>query len=135
MAISLQQLDQTLSIFISILLGSIAAFLYFNIYKARLWLGDVGSLSLGAALAVTGLLTGKTLALVVIGGVFVIEIASSLIQMMGKHFLGRKLLPVAPLHLYFLKKGWEEPKIVMRAWLIGFFFAVLGLYIAFSLQA
>jgi phospho-N-acetylmuramoyl-pentapeptide-transferase len=133
MAITLQQLDQSLSIFLSILIGSVAAFLYFNIYKARLWLGDVGSLSLGAALAVTGLLTGKTLALVVIGGVFVIEIASSLIQMVGKKYLGRRLLPVAPIHLYFLKKGWEEPKIVMRAWLIGFFFAVLGLYIAFSL--
>lgn len=134
MAITLQQLDQSLSIFISILIGSIAAFLYFNIYKARLWLGDVGSLSLGAALAVTGLLTGKTLALVVIGGVFVIEVASSLIQMFGKKFLGYRLLPVAPLHLYFLQKGWEEPKIVMRAWLIGFFFAILGLYVAFSLS-
>lgn len=125
------QLDQTLGIFLAVLLGSITAFLYFNIYKARLWLGDVGSLALGAALAVTGLLTGKALALVIIGGVFVLEIASSLIQLLGKRFLGRKILPAAPLHLYLQKKGWEEPKIVMRAWVTGIFLAILGIFIAF----
>jgi len=112
-------------------MGSVGAFLYFNIYKARIWLGDVGALSLGAVLAVVGLLTGKPLALAVIGGVFILEIGSSLIQLVGKKFLHRKLLPIAPLHLYFQKKGWEEPKIVMRAWLLGFFFAVVGLYLAF----
>lgn len=131
LAISSQQLDQQLGIFIAILMGSVAAFLYFNIYKARLWLGDVGSLALGAALAVIGLLTGKIIALVVIGGVFIIEIGSSLIQILGKKFFGKKIFPVAPFHLYLQKRGWEEPKIVMRAWLVGFFFAVLGLYIAF----
>lgn len=125
------QVDQPLAIFIAILMGSVAAFLYFNIYKARLWLGDVGSLSLGASLAVIGLLTGKTIALVVIGGVFVLEVGSSLMQILGKRFLKRKILPVAPLHLYFLKRGWGEPRTVMRGWLLGFFFAVLGLYIAF----
>lgn len=130
LAINSVQLDQHLGIFLAVLIGSVAAFLYFNIWKARIWLGDVGSLSLGAALAVTGLLTGKVFALVIIGGVFVVEIASSLIQLLGKKYLGRKLLPVAPLHLYFLKKGWEEPKIVMRAWLVGFLLAILGIFIA-----
>lgn len=125
-----QQLDQPLGVFIAILLGSVAAFIYFNIYKARLWLGDVGSMSLGAVLAVIGLLTGKVLALVIIGGVFVIEVGTSLIQILGKKYLGRKIFPVAPLHLYLLKKGWEEPKIVMRAWLVGFVLAVLGIFIA-----
>ncbi len=124
------QVGGTLGIFIAILMGSVASFLYFNIYKARIWLGDVGSMSLGASLAVIGLLTGKTLALAFIGGVFVLEIGSSLIQILGKKFLGKKLLPVAPLHLYLLHRGWNEPKIVMRAWLFGFFFAILGLYIA-----
>ncbi len=125
-----QTLNETLGIFIAVLLGSIGAFLYFNIYKARLWLGDVGSLSLGAVLAVIGLLTGKTLALVVIGGVFVAEVTSSFIQLISKKYFHRKLLPAAPLHLWLLKRGWEEPKIVMRAWIIGFFFAVLGVYLA-----
>ncbi|HSX09794.1 MAG TPA: phospho-N-acetylmuramoyl-pentapeptide-transferase [Candidatus Saccharimonadales bacterium] len=130
LAISSVQLDAPLGIFIAVLVGSAAAFLYFNIYKARLWLGDVGSLSLGAALAVTGLLTGKAFALMIIGGVFVIEVGSSMIQLLSKKYLGRKMLPAAPLHLYLLKRGWEEPKIVMRAWLIGFLLAVLGVFIA-----
>ena len=93
-------------------------------------MGDVGSMSLGAVLAVIGLLNNKVLALVVIGGVFILEIGSSLIQILGKKYLGRKIFPVAPFHLLLLKRGWEEPKIVMRAWLLGFFFALLGLFIA-----
>src|SRR6185312_12223434 len=120
LAISSVQSDHPLGIFILVLVGSVASFLYFNIYKARIWLGDVGSLSLGAALAVTGLLTGKAFALIIIGGVFVIEVGSSLLQLLSKKYLGRRVLPAAPLHLWLLKRGWEEPKIVMRAWLIGF---------------
>lgn len=131
LAISYQQLDTSLGIFIAVLMGSVVAFLYFNIFRARIWLGDVGSLALGAMLGVIGLLTGKILAVAVIGGVFVIEVASSLIQLASKKFLGRKLFPVSPLHLYLQERGWEEPKIVMRAWLIGFMFAIVGLYIAF----
>jgi phospho-N-acetylmuramoyl-pentapeptide-transferase len=123
-------IDTSLGIFLSVLLGSITAFLYFNVYKARLWLGDVGSLALGAALAVTGLLTGKALALVIIGGVFVFEIASSLIQLLSKRFLGKKVFPAAPLHLWLQQRGWEEPKIVMRAWVTGFFLAIVGIFIA-----
>ncbi len=131
LAISSRQLDRSLGIYIAILMGSVGAFLYFNIFRARVWLGDVGSLSLGAVLAVTGLLTGKIVAIAVIGGIFVIEIGSSLIQILGKKFLGRKIFPAAPFHLFLQEKGWEEPKIVMRAWLMGFLFAILGLYIAF----
>ena len=123
-------LDKQLGIFIAVLIGSVAAFLYFNIYKARLWLGDVGSLSLGAVLAVIGLLTGKVLALLIIGGFFVLEVGSSLIQLISKKYFGKKAFPVAPLHLYLQSKGWEEPKIVMRAWLIGFFLGILGIFIA-----
>lgn len=130
LAISSTQLDRALGIFIALLMGSVAAFLYFNIYRARLWLGDVGSLSLGASLAVIGLLSGKVIALAFIGGVFVLEVGSSLIQILGKKIMGRKIFSASPFHLYLQQKGWEEPKIVMRAWLLGFFFAVLGLYIA-----
>ncbi|MCL5010182.1 MAG: phospho-N-acetylmuramoyl-pentapeptide-transferase [Patescibacteria group bacterium] len=130
LAITSHELDQGLAVFIAVLMGCVAAFLYFNIYKARIWLGDVGSLSLGAALAVIGLLTGKIITLAVIGGVFVLEVASSLIQIVGKKVLGRKILPASPLHLCLQNMGWEEPKIVMRAWILGFFLAILGLYIA-----
>lgn len=131
LSISAKILDSTLGIFIAVLIGSIGAFLYFNIYKARLWLGDVGSLSLGAVLAVVGLLTGKTLALGVIGGLFILEVSSSAIQLLSKKFLHKKILPVAPIHLWLLNRGWEEPKVVMRAWIIGFLLAVIGIYIAF----
>ncbi len=130
LAITSTQLDQSLGIFIALLVGSTAAFLYFNIYKARIWMGDVGSLALGATLAVTGLLTGKLLALGIIGGIFVIEVTSSALQLLAKKYLGRKIFPVAPFHLWLQKRGWDEPKIVMRAWILGFFFAVLGVYIA-----
>lgn len=131
LAITSNQLDQSLGIFIAVLMGSVGAFLYFNIYKARIWLGDVGALSLGAVLAVIGLLTGKVIALAFIGGVFVIEISSSLIQIISKKFFHKKVFPVSPFHLLLQRKGWDEPKIVMRAWLLGFLFAILGLYIAF----
>jgi len=131
LAITSNQLDQPLGIFIAVLMGSVGAFLYFNIYKARIWLGDVGALSLGAVLAVIGLLTGKVIALAFIGGVFIIEIASSLIQIVAKKFFRKKVFPVSPLHLLLRRIGWDEPKVVMRAWLLGFLFAILGLYIAF----
>ncbi len=124
-------LDESLGIFLAILLGSVTAFLYFNIYKARLWLGDVGSLSLGAVLAVIGLLTGKVLALMIIGGIFVVEVGFSLIQLLGKKFLGRKVISAAPMHLFLQNAGWEEPKIVMRLWLIGFILAIFGIFISF----
>jgi phospho-N-acetylmuramoyl-pentapeptide-transferase len=131
LAINSAHLDTQLGIFIAVLIGSVGAFLYFNIYKARLWLGDVGSLALGAVLAVIGLLTGKVLALMIIGGFFVIEVGSSMIQLLSKKFFGKKAFTVAPFHLYLQNKGWEEPKIVMRAWLIGFVLAILGIFIAF----
>lgn len=123
-------LDQGLAIFIAILIGAMIAFLYFNIYPARLWLGDAGALALGATLAIVGLLTGRMIALAVIGGIFVVEVASSFIQLTSKRFLGRKLLPVSPFHLYLQSKGWEEPKIVMRFWVTGFLLAIIGLFLA-----
>ena len=92
LAITANQLDSPLGIFIAVLMGSVGAFLYFNIYKARIWLGDVGALSLGAVLAVIGLLTGKIIALAFIGGVFIIEITSSLIQLIAKKFFHRRKL-------------------------------------------
>lgn len=123
-------LHQDLSIFIAILIGSMIAFLYFNIYPARIWLGDGGALALGATLAIVGLLSGKVIALAVIGGIFVVEVASSLVQLISKRFLGRKLLAVSPLHLYLQSRGWEEPKIVMRFWVTGFLLAIIGLFLA-----
>ncbi|HUW21982.1 MAG TPA: hypothetical protein VMW41_04970 [Candidatus Bathyarchaeia archaeon] len=123
-------IDTVLSAFISIWLGAIIAFLYFNVYPARLWLGDVGALSFGATLAVVGLLIGKIAALAIIGGLYIVEISTSLIQILSKNFLKKKAFAVAPFHLWLQNRGWEEPKIVMRAWLAGLILALFGLWLA-----
>lgn len=128
--IAVGNLDTPLLFFISIWIGALLAYLYFNVWPARLILGDTGALSFGAMLAVIGLITGKILALVVIGGIFVVEVATSLIQMLGWKFLKKPIFPLAPIHHTFLAKGWKEPKIVMRAWIIGLLFAVFGLWLA-----
>ncbi len=129
--ISRSILDVPTSIFISAWLGGLIAFLYFNIPPARLILGDTGALSFGATFAVIGLILGKSLSLTIIGGIFVVEIFTSLIQLLGKKFLKRKIFPVAPLHLWLQSRGWEESKIVMRFWIISILFAFFGLMIAF----
>lgn len=125
-------IDIPTSLFISSWLGGLIAFLYFNIYPARIFLGDSGALSFGATLAVIGLILGKAFALIVIGGVFMIEILTSLIQLISKKFFKKKVFPVAPFHLWLQLKGWEEPKIVMRLWLINILFSIFGLMIAFA---
>lgn len=130
LVISSSILDTPLSIFIALWLGALLAFLYFNVFPARIMLGDVGALSFGATFAVVGLILGKALALVIIGGIFVIEVASSLVQLLSKKFLHRKLMAVAPFHLWLQLKGWPEPKIVMRFWLFSIFLAIVGLWLA-----
>jgi phospho-N-acetylmuramoyl-pentapeptide-transferase len=123
-------LDTPLSLFISLWLGALGAFGYFNIWPARIHLGDVGSLSFGATLALIGLLTGSIAGLVVIGGLFVVEVGSSLIQILGWKIVKRPIFPLAPLHNSFLARGWEEPKIVMRAWLAQVMLSIFGLWLA-----
>lgn len=128
--ISTSSLDTPLEIFIAVWVGGLVAFLYFNVYPARIWMGDVGSMAFGATLAVIGLLTGKVVALVIIGLLFVLEVSSSLFQMLSKYFRKKKLFSVAPFHLWLQDKGWEEPKIVMRAWLAQIMLGVLGLWLS-----
>lgn len=123
-------LDTPLSVFMAIWSGSLIAFLYFNVYPARIFLGDAGAMSFGATLGLIGLLTGNVIALCVIGGIFIVEVASSAIQIYGWKKLGRAILPLAPLHNTFMVKGWQEPKIVMRAWIIGIILAIFGLWLA-----
>lgn len=124
-------LDVPTSLFIAAWLGGLLAFLYFNIYPARIILGDTGALSFGATFAVVGLILGKAFALPIMGGVFIIEILSSTIQLFSKRFLKKKAFKVAPFHLYLQNRGWGEPKIVMRLWLVSIIFVIFGLMIAF----
>lgn len=123
-------LDTPLSIFLALWIGAMIAFLYFNVWPARIFLGDTGALSFGAMLGVIGLLTGSIIALVVIGGIFVIELVSSAIQIAGWKILKRPIFKLAPFHHTLLARGWEEPKIVSRAWLAGIILAIFGLWLA-----
>jgi phospho-N-acetylmuramoyl-pentapeptide-transferase len=122
--------NPTLQVFLGIWIGSMFAFLYFNVYPARIIMGDVGALAFGAALGVVALLTAKVFAIVIIGGIFIVELLSSAIQLTSKRYLHKKLFPVAPLHLYLQTRGWEEPKIVMRFWLIGAIFVFFGVWLS-----
>lgn len=123
-------LDLTLSIFLALWIGGLISFLYFNVYPARIMLGDVGALAFGATLAVVGLLLGKVVALLVIGFIFVLEAASSLIQLLSKRFKNKKVLVAAPFHLTLQSYGWEEPKIVQRAWLVQIMLTLFGVWLA-----
>jgi len=128
--LSAAMLDTPLSVFLALWIGAIIAFLYFNVYPARIWLGDSGALSFGATLAIVGLLIGKIFALVFIGGIFVLEISTSLVQIFFIKLLHRRAFKIAPLHLWLQARGWEEPKIVTRAWLAGMMLAIFGLWLA-----
>ena len=123
-------LDVPVSLFIALWLGSLVSFLYFNIFPARIFMGDVGALSFGATLAVIGLLLGKSIAVAIIGGIFVLEISSSLIQLLSKKFWGRRIFPVAPFHLFLQNYGWQEPTIVNRAWLAQIMLTIFGTWLA-----
>ncbi len=122
--------DPALSVFVGLWIGSLIAYLYFNVFPARVILGDAGAFGFGATLAVVGLLSGKIIALGIIGGVYIIIVGSSLLQILSKRIFKRKLFPIAPIHMYFKYIGWEEPKIVMRFWLVGAIFAIFGLWLA-----
>jgi phospho-N-acetylmuramoyl-pentapeptide-transferase len=124
-------IDVPTSIFIACWLGGIIAFLYFNVYPARIFMGDTGALAFGATFAVIGLILGKAFTLPIIGGVFVIEIATSFIQLMSKRIRGKKAFAVAPLHLWLQLRGWEEPKIVQRFMIGAILCSLFGLMIAF----
>lgn len=125
-------LDTVISSFLALWLGALIAFLYFNVYPARIWLGDVGSLSFGATFAVIALLLGKIVPLMIVGAPFIIEGLSSAIQLFSKKYFKKKLFPAAPIHLTLQHIGWEEPKIVFRAWLAGIILAIFGLWLGIN---
>jgi phospho-N-acetylmuramoyl-pentapeptide-transferase len=123
-------LDVPLSMFLALWLGALISFLYFNIFPARLFMGDVGALAFGATLAVVGLLLGKIIALLAIGFIFVFEIFTSSAQLLSKKFRHKKIFPASPFHLWLQYYGWEEPKIVQRAWLLQIMLTLFGVWLA-----
>ncbi len=117
-----------LSIGILALLGASLGFLWFNSHPAQVMMGDTGSLSYGAALGTTAILLKKEILLVIIGGVFVLETVSVILQVLYfKRSGGKRLFRMAPLHHHFELKGWHENQVVNRFWILGVIFALIGL--------
>lgn len=119
-----------LAAFAGTVAGVSLSYTWFNIPPARFFMGDTGALSLGATLGVLAMLTNTALVLPVIGAVFLIEGLSSNIQVLSKKFFGKKVFKIAPLHHHLVAIGWPETKVVMRLWVIGAVFAVIGLFAA-----
>lgn len=115
-----------LAAFCVVLIGALLAFLWFNVYPARFFMGDTGSMSLGVTLGIIAMLTNSALVLPIIGFPLVIESLSVIIQMASKKLFGRKLFLSTPIHHHFEALGWPETKVTMRFWIIAAISAALG---------
>ncbi|MBT6954954.1 MAG: phospho-N-acetylmuramoyl-pentapeptide-transferase [Candidatus Jacksonbacteria bacterium] len=127
--ISFAQGKIALAVFCGAIAGALLAFLWFNIYPARFFMGDTGSMSLGVTLGIVALLTNYALLLPIIGFLFVLEAASVIIQIGARKLFKKKVFLCAPIHHHFEAKGWPEPKVVMRFWVISAVTSVIGVII------
>ncbi|MDO8678777.1 MAG: phospho-N-acetylmuramoyl-pentapeptide-transferase [Acidobacteriota bacterium] len=116
-----------LTIFCGALVGASLGFLWYNAHPAEIFMGDVGSLALGGALATVAILIKQELLLVIVGGVFVIEAASVVLQVVSFKVRGKRIFKMAPLHHHFELSGWEEPKVITRFLIVAIIFALLSL--------
>jgi phospho-N-acetylmuramoyl-pentapeptide-transferase len=116
-----------LAVFCGALLGASLGFLWFNAYPAQIFMGDVGALALGGALGTVAVLAKHELLLLVIGGLFVLETLSVIIQVASFKLTGRRVFRMAPLHHHFEAKGWQEPKVIVRFWIIAITLALFSL--------
>ncbi len=116
-----------LTIFCGALVGAALGFLWFNSYPAQVFMGDVGSLSLGGSLGTLAVVTKSELLLPLIGGIYVVEAASVIIQVASFKLTGRRVFRMAPLHHHYEIKGWAEPKIIVRFWIVSIMLALLAL--------
>lgn len=129
--ISLMQGNDPLAIFCATVLGATLAFLWFNVFPARFFMGDTGSMALGMTLAVIGFLTNTVYALPFIGFVFLVEAVSTIIQIVSKKVFHKKVFLVAPIHHHFEALGWPETKVTMRFWIINGIATAIGLSLVF----
>jgi phospho-N-acetylmuramoyl-pentapeptide-transferase len=113
-------------------LGALLSYLWFNIYPARFFMGDVGSFAFGTSLGVVAMMTNTLFLLPIIGILFVIEAGSSLIQIISKRYFHRKIFVSAPIHHHLEAKGWPETKVTMRFWVIGCVAGFVGVLLALS---
>ena len=114
-------------VFCAALVGAGLGFLWFNTYPAQVFMGDVGSLSIGASLGVIAVIIKQEIVLVIMGGVFVAETLSVMIQVTSFKLTGKRIFRMAPLHHHYELKGWKEPKIIVRFWIITVILVLIGL--------
>lgn len=115
------------AVFCGALVGSGLGFLWYNSHPASVFMGDVGSLSLGAAIGIVAILAKQEILLIVVGGVFVLEALSVIIQVGSFKLRGKRVFRMAPLHHHFELSGWAEPKVIVRFWILSILFALLSL--------
>jgi phospho-N-acetylmuramoyl-pentapeptide-transferase len=114
-------------IFCAALVGSGLGFLWFNTYPAQVFMGDIGSLSLGASLGVVAVIARQELVLFIMGGVFVLETVSVILQVASFKLTGKRIFRMAPIHHHFELKGWPEPRVIVRFWIISLILVLIGL--------
>jgi phospho-N-acetylmuramoyl-pentapeptide-transferase len=116
-----------LTVFCAAMVGAGLGFLWFNTYPAQVFMGDIGALALGAALGTVAVLVRQELVLLIMGGVFVIETLSVVLQVGSYKLRGKRVFLMAPIHHHYELKGWPEPRIIVRAWIITVFLVLVGL--------
>ena len=116
-----------LLIFCAAMVGAGLGFLWFNAYPAQVFMGDIGALAIGAALGTVAVIVRQELVVLVMGGIFVLETASVILQVASFKLRGKRIFRMAPIHHHFELKGWAEPKVIVRFWIITFFLVLAGL--------
>ena len=116
-----------LVVFLGAMVGSGLGFLWFNTYPAQVFMGDVGALSLGAALGTVAVMVRQELVLFIMGGIFVLETVSVMMQVASMRLTGKRLFRMAPIHHHFELKGWPEPRVIVRFWIISVMLVLVGL--------
>ncbi len=114
-------------VFCATLVGAGLGFLWFNTYPAQVFMGDIGALSLGAAIGIVAVIVRQEIVLIIMGGVFVIETVSVILQVASYKLVGRRIFRMAPLHHHFELKGWPEPRVIVRFWIISLILVLIGL--------
>jgi phospho-N-acetylmuramoyl-pentapeptide-transferase len=116
-----------LAVFLGTVACSCLGFLWFNTHPAQVFMGDIGALALGGALAIPAIVTKNEILLAVCGGIFVLEALSVMAQVTSFKMTGKRVFRMAPIHHHFEEKGWEEPKVVVRFWIISILLALITL--------
>jgi phospho-N-acetylmuramoyl-pentapeptide-transferase len=116
------------AVFSAAMIGAVLSFLVFNAHPAKVFMGDTGSLGIGGGLAAVAILTKEELLLAIIGGIFVIEILSVVIQVISFKTRRKRVFKMSPIHHHFELVGWSEWRVVTTFWLVGLLLAALGLY-------